>query len=102
MKKEISTEVQSIIDENSLFEINDVITREKVAAAVVDRLSRERSMNFIVVCDETNNTPEVIYNNTLKIDVYVKSGGNFMVYNFEVSRGSIDMSQVEGSLPIAY
>lgn len=60
----------------SLFEFNDAFTRNRIKAMIDPYLrsvqARRGLYDFMVVCDETNNTPFVIDGNGLVIDIYVK------------------------------
>ena len=59
-----------------LFEPNDKITRDEVKG-VVDRfcndlITKRALYDYLVVCDETNNTPNRIDNNELYIDIAIE------------------------------
>jgi len=60
----------------SLFEFNDSFTRNRLVGLIEPFLrsvkGRRGLYDFMVVCDDTNNTSEVIDNNGLVIDVYLK------------------------------
>lgn len=72
----------SIALRDFIFESNDEITRFRVEALLnsyLDGLSADGAFQtesgdsgFRVVCDETNNTPTVIDNNELRVDIFVK------------------------------
>lgn len=59
-----------------VFEFNDNFTRSDVTAILNNYLgdiqSRRGTTGFAVVCDESNNTPTVIDNNQMIVDIYVK------------------------------
>jgi hypothetical protein len=59
-----------------IFEPNDLITRANVKQVfdsfLGDLLSKRAIYDFIVVCDETNNTPARIDRNELYVDVAIE------------------------------
>lgn len=61
---------------NSLFELNDEFTRARFVGVVEpflrDVLGKRGIYDFRVVCDETNNTPQVIDSNQFVGDIYIK------------------------------
>jgi hypothetical protein len=56
-----------------VFEPNDALTRQQIAAVIqtlmVDLVAKRGIYDYIVVCDETNNTPARIDRNELWVDV---------------------------------
>jgi hypothetical protein len=62
--------------EDYLFEFNDVPTRSEVQVKLDSYLQgikgRRGLYDFQVICDDSNNTPDVIDNNQLVIDVFIK------------------------------
>lgn len=58
-----------------LFEPNDAITRNQAAAVVSnalnDLISKRGIYDYVVVCDTSNNTPSIIQQNQLYIDVAI-------------------------------
>lgn len=71
VEKAIATAVRS-----SQFEFNDEFTRSRVRGIIEpflrDVKGRRGITDFRVVVDESNNTPQVIDNETMIIDVYIK------------------------------
>ena len=59
-----------------LFEPNDTVTRKSLAhqieSALHDVLSKRGLYDFLVICDTSNNTPSVIANNQLYVDVAIE------------------------------
>ena len=59
-----------------LFEPNDKITRDQFAAqlnsALNDLVAKRGIYDYLVVCDTTNNTPDVIANNQMYADVAIE------------------------------
>jgi phage tail sheath protein FI len=86
----------------SLFEFNDEFTRAQFIALVEpflrDVKGRRGIYDFKVVCDETNNTPEVIDRNEFVGDIYIKPARaiNFIQLNFVAVRTGVAFSEVVG------
>jgi hypothetical protein len=86
----------------SLFEFNDDFTRAQFVALVTpflrDIQGRRGIYDFRVVCDTTNNTPEVIDSNRFVGDIYVKPARsiNFIQLNFVAVRTGVDFTEVVG------
>jgi len=61
---------------SSVFEFNDVYTRNSILAMFNPYLASVKAgrgiSDFLVICDETNNTPDVISRNELHVDIYIK------------------------------
>lgn len=55
--------------------------------------------DFVVVCDETNNTGEVIDRNEFVGDIYIKPARsiNFIQLNFVAVRSGVEFSEVIGN-----
>jgi len=76
----------------SLFEFNDNFTRSRFVSLVTPYLEDVRSrrglIDFKVVCDTTNNTPERIDRNEFWADIYIKPNRsiNFIQLNFIATR----------------
>ena len=85
-----------------LFEFNDQFTRDNFKAMVDPYLrdiqGRRGITDFLTVCDETNNTPQVIDNNEFRADVYIKPARsiNFITLTFIATRTGVDFSEVVG------
>ena len=86
----------------SLFEFNDEFTRAQFVALVTpflrDIQGRRGIFDFRVVCDKTNNTPEVIDSNRFVGDIYIKPARsiNFIQLNFVAVRTGVDFTEVVG------
>ena len=85
-----------------LFEFNDAFTRAQfkniVEPFLRDVKGRRGITDFKVVCDDTNNTGEVIDRNEFVGDIYIKPARsiNFITLNFIATRTGISFSQVGG------
>ena len=86
----------------SLFEFNDAFTRAQFVALVEPYLrdvqGRRGIYDFRVVCDETNNTPEVIDRNEFVGDIYIKPARsiNFIQLNFVAVRTGVAFDEIVG------
>lgn len=86
----------------SLFEFNDEFTRASFVSLVTpflrDIKGRRGIYDFRVVCDETNNTPEVIDSNRFVGDIYIKPARaiNFIQLNFIAVRTGVDFTEIAG------
>jgi phage tail sheath protein FI len=86
----------------SLFEFNDQFTRAQFVSIVEpflrDVKGRRGIYDYKVVCDETNNTPEVIDTNRFVGDIYIKPARsiNFIQLNFVAVRTGVDFSEIAG------
>jgi len=86
----------------SLFEFNDEFTRSQFVALVdpfLRSVQAQRGVySYKIVCDTTNNTPEIIDANQFVGDIYVQPARsiNFIQLNFVATRTGVDFSQVVG------
>ena len=86
----------------SLFEFNDQFTRAQFVNLVEPYLrdvqGRRGITDFRVVCDETNNTGEVIDRNEFVGDIYIKPARsiNFIQLNFVAVRTGVSFDEVVG------
>ena len=86
----------------SLFEFNDQFTRAQFVAIVEPYLrtiqGRRGIYDYKVVCDETNNTPDIIDRNGFVGDIYVKPARsiNFIQLNFIAVRTGVEFNTVIG------
>lgn len=59
-----------------IFELNDTFTRNKIISMINPYLETVKSdrgiQDYLVVCDTTNNTPDIISRNQMIVDIYVK------------------------------
>lgn len=90
----------SIASRSQLFEFNDAFTRAQfknlVEPFLRDVQGRRGVSDFRVVCDETNNTGEVIDRNEFVADIYIKPNRsiNFITLNFIAARSSISFEEI--------
>lgn len=87
---------------SSLFEFNDQFTRAQFVNLVEpflrDVQGRRGITDFRVVCDETNNTGEVIDRNEFIGDIYIKPARsiNFIQLNFVAVRTGVSFEEIVG------
>lgn len=99
LRKTISRTARSF-----LFEQNTEFTRERFKNTVIPFLEevqgRQGITDFLVVCDETNNTGQVIDQNRFIGDIYIKPARsiNFIELNFVAVRTDVEFSEVVGSV----
>lgn len=87
---------------SALFEFNDEFTRAQFVNLVEPFLrtvqGRRGIYDYRVVCDETNNTPEIIDRNEFVGDIYVKPAKsiNFIQLNFVAVRTGVAFEEIVG------
>jgi hypothetical protein len=87
-----------------LFEFNDVITRSNFVNIVEPYLrdvkAKRGITDFLVVCDESNNTPDVIDANQFRADIFIKPARsiNFIGLTFVANRTGISFEEVVGTV----
>jgi hypothetical protein len=85
-----------------LFELNDQITRANFVNIVEPYLrdvqAKRGLYGFLVVCDETNNTPDVIDNNEFRADIFLKPAKsiNYVTLTFVATRTGVSFEEVVG------
>ena len=85
-----------------LFEFNDEFTRamfrNMVEPFLRDVKGRRGITDFAVVCDETNNTGDIIDTNQFVADIYIKPARsiNFITLNFIATRTGVEFSEIIG------
>jgi hypothetical protein len=86
----------------TLFEFNDEFTRSQfknlVEPFLRDVQGRRGITDFVVVCDGTNNTGEVVDRNEFIGDIYIKPARsiNFIQLNFVAVRSGVEFSEIVG------
>ena len=85
-----------------LFENNTLFTRTRVVNTLVPFFERVKVADglydYLIVCDERNNTPEVIDNNELVVDIYLKpvKAAEFILVNFYATRTDTNFQELVG------
>lgn len=94
----------AIAAKSQLFEFNDEFTRAQFVNIVEpflrDVQGRRGITDFRVICDETNNTPEVVDRNEFVGDIFVKPARsiNFIQLNFVAVRTGVEFTEVVGAV----
>jgi len=87
-----------------LFELNDELTRANfkniVEPYLRDVQAKRGLYGFLVVCDTTNNTPDVIDNNEFRADIYLKPAKsiNYITLTFVATRTGVSFDEVAGTV----
>lgn len=85
-----------------VFEPNTTFTRTQLVSIlepIFERaLNNEGVYDYLIVCDERNNTPQVIDNNELVVDFYIKPvrSAEFILLNFIATRTGANFSEIIG------
>ena len=85
-----------------LFELNDDLTRANfrniVDPYLRDVQAKRGLIDYLVICDETNNTPDVIDNNEFRADIFLKPAKsiNFITLTFVATRTGVSFQEVAG------
>ena len=88
--------------EAQLFELNDELTRANfrniVEPYLRDIQAKRGLYGFLVICDSTNNTPDVIDNNEFRADIFLKPAKsiNYVTLTFVATRTGISFEEVAG------
>ncbi len=86
-----------------LFEFNDEFTRAQfrnlVEPFLRDVKGRRGITDFNVVCDESNNTNQIIDSNQFVADIFIKPARsiNFITLSFIATRSGVEFSELAGS-----
>jgi len=89
---------------DQLFEFNDEITRTNFVNIVEpflrDVQAKRGIFDYVVICDETNNTAAVIDNNEFVADIYIKPTRsiNFIGLTFVATRTGVSFEEVIGNV----
>ena len=85
-----------------LFELNDQTTRANFVNIVEPYLrdiqAKRGVYDFQVICDESNNTPDVIDNNEFRADIFLKptKSINYITLTFVATRTGVSFEEVTG------
>ena len=89
---------------DQLFEFNDEITRTNFVNIVEpflrDTQAKRGIFDYVVICDETNNTASVIDNNEFVADIFIKPARsiNFIGLTFVATRTGVSFEEVIGNI----
>jgi len=85
-----------------VFEQNSEFTRTRIVNALTPLFERARNneglYDYLIVCDERNNTPAVIDANELVVDIYIKPTrtAEFILVNFYATRTDANFQELVG------
>jgi phage tail sheath protein FI len=95
--------VEAVAD-SQLFELNDETTRANFVNAVEPYLrdvqAKRGLYDFVVKCDDKNNTPDIIDNNEFRADIFLKptKSINYVTLTFVATRTGVDFEEVVGTV----
>ena len=96
-------EAISAAAKDTLFEFNDEITRTNFVNTIEpflrDVQAKRGIFDYVVVCDETNNTAAIIDSNEFVADIYIKPSRsiNFIGLTFIATKTGVDFQEVIGN-----
>ena len=85
-----------------VFEPNSTFTRSRLINTLTPIFDKARNtegiQEYLIVCDERNNTPQVIDNNELVVDIYIKPirASEFILVNFIATRTDANFQEIIG------
>jgi len=83
-----------------VFEPNTLFTRTQVINALTPIFENAKNTqgiyDYLIICDERNNTPTVIDDNTLIVDIYIKPvrTAEFILANFYATRTGVNFQEI--------
>ena len=83
-----------------VFEPNTLFTRQQVVnvlTPIFERIKQTQGLyDYMIVCDDRNNPPDVIDQNEMVVDIYLKPvrSAEFILVNFYATRTSQDFSEL--------
>jgi hypothetical protein len=86
-----------------VFEPNTSFTRNRVVSTlspIFDRAKNTQGLyDYQIVCDQRNNTPTVIDQNELVVDIYIKPvrSAEFILVNFYATSTGANFSEIIGA-----
>lgn len=85
-----------------IFEPNTLLTRTRIINTLTpifeNAKNTEGVYDYLIVCDERNNTPDIIDQNELVVDIYLKPvrAAEFILVNFYATRTGTDFNEIVG------
>jgi len=85
-----------------VFEPNTMFTRARLVNSLTPIFERAKNTegvyDYLIVCDERNNTPDTIDANELNVDIYIKAvrSAEFILVNFIATRTSANFAELIG------
>ena len=87
---------------SQLFELNNSATRASflnIVGPLLSNIQAQRGIeNYRVICNETNNTPDVVDNNEFRADIFIQPARsiNYVTLTFIATRGGVNFAEVTG------
>ena len=87
---------------SQLFELNNSATRAaflNIVGPLLSNIQAQRGIeNYRVICNETNNTPDVVDNNEFRADIFIQPARsiNYVTLTFIATRGGVNFAEVTG------
>jgi len=85
-----------------VFEPNTLLTRTKVVNSITPLFENAKNTqgvyDYLIICDERNNTPAIIDDNTMVVDIYIKPvrTAEFILCNFYATQTSVNLQEIAG------
>jgi len=85
---------------NFIFEPNTLLTRTRVVNTLTPIFENVKNteglFDYLIICDERNNTPDIIDSNELRVDIYLKPtrAAEFILVNFYATKTGTDFNEL--------
>ena len=85
---------------NFIFEPNTLLTRTRIVNTLTPIFENVKNTeglyDYLIICDERNNTPDIIDSNELRIDIYLKPtrAAEFILVNFYATKTGTDFNEI--------
>lgn len=85
-----------------LFEPNSLSTRTRLVGAITPVFDQVKVndgvYNYQIICDERNNTPDIIDNNEMKVSIYIQPvrTAEYILADFIATRTGVDFQEIIG------
>ena len=85
---------------NFIFEPNTLLTRTRVVNTLTPIFENVKNseglFDYLIICDERNNTPDIIDANELRVDIYLKPtrAAEFILVNFYATKTGTDFNEL--------
>jgi hypothetical protein len=85
---------------NFIFEPNTLLTRTRIVNTLTPIFENVKNteglFDYLIICDERNNTPDIIDSNELRVDIYLKPtrAAEFILVNFYATKTGTDFNEL--------
>ena len=85
---------------NFIFEPNTLLTRTRIVNTLTPIFENVKNTeglyDYLIICDERNNTPDIIDANELRVDIYLKPtrAAEFILVNFYATKTGTDFNEL--------